>query len=190
MTGVRKVRRSIFARLHIPRQGGHHLSFGDFAMNCLSRSLLIALMAAIAVPAWAAAGKKDRKNDPTARISKKLDGAGLSADSLAKAKKVIADHAAKLKDAQAKADAVLTSEQKTAQKSAMQAAKTAGKKGKEAKAEIEAALKLTSEQKTKLAEAKQELAKEESSLNSDLKTALSSDEFAKLGLKTKKKKNA
>jgi ParB-like chromosome segregation protein Spo0J len=80
--------------------------------------------------------KKDRKSDPTARISKKLDSAGLSADAFAKAKKVIADHAAKLKDAQAKADAVLTSEQKSAQKSAMQAAKTAGKKGKEAKADV------------------------------------------------------
>jgi hypothetical protein len=152
--------------------------------------LAVGLMTAIIAPTFAAAGKKDRKSDPTARISKKLESAGLSADALEKAKKVIAEHAAKLKDAQAKADAVLTSEQKAAQKSAQQAAKTAGKKGKESKAEIEAALKLTAEQKTKLADARQALAKEEASLTSDLKSALGDDQFAKLGLKTKKKKNA
>jgi len=153
-------------------------------------AVICALIAAVAVPALAAAGKKDRKGDPSARISKKLDSAGLSAEALEKAKKVIAEHSAKLKEAQAAADAVLTSEQVAAQKSAMQAAKTAGKKGKDAKADVEAALKLTAEQKGKLDEAKKTLAKEEASLTSDLKSALGAGDFAKLGLKTKKKKNA
>src|SRR5262245_37525612 len=130
-------------------------------MKALSHfCLALGLTVAIALPAFAAA-KKDRKADPTARINKKLSSAGLSTEALEKAKKVIADHSAKLKEAQAKADSVLTSEQKAAQKSAMQTAKTSGKKGKDAKAEIEASLKLTDEQKSKLAEARKALAKEQ-----------------------------
>src|SRR5262249_37383482 len=149
-------------RGHWPAANSRRLIFiGVIPMKTLSHfGIALGLIAVLTLPALAAA-KKDRKADPSARLTKKLDSAGLSAEALEKAKKVIADHSAKLKEAQAKADSVLTSEQKAAQKSAMQTAKTSGKKGKDAKAEIEASLKLTDEQKSKLAEARKELAKEQ-----------------------------
>ena len=151
------------------------------------------LAAGISLAATAEAAKPKKKNrgsDPAARIKKKIDAADLSTESKAKVKQVIEQDSPKLKEAQAKVDAVLTAEQKQAQKQAMKDAKTSGKKGKDAKAAVTAAMKLTDEQKTKLASAEADLKAAQSALTKDLRGALSSEEFAKLGLRTKKKKNA
>jgi hypothetical protein len=136
------------------------------------------------------AAKENKKGDPAAAIKKKLDSAELATEKLAEAKKIVDEHAAKLKDAQAKIDAVLTSEQKAAAKSARKAAKTAGKKRKEAQAEVQAALKLTDEQKTKLADAEKGLAAVKQELSKALSGILTKEQLAKAGLKTRKKKNA
>jgi len=148
----------------------------------LSLSTLLVLSGATAH-----AAKQNKKADPVTTIKKKLDVAGLETDKLAAAKKIIDEHAAKLKEAQAKVDGVLTSEQKAAAKSARKSAKTSGKKRKEAKAELEAALKLTDEQKTKLADAEEALATEKKDLAKALSGILTKDQLAKVGLKTKKK---
>jgi hypothetical protein len=167
--------------------------FGVLVMKSNSRIALVAtfcvLLAALTSPAAFGKAKQKRKADPAARIKKKLDAAELSAESKAKANKVIDEHAAKLKEAQAKVDAVLTAEQAQAQKQARKDARTAGKKGKEAKAALEAALKLTPEQKTKLAAAQTALQAAQGELTKALRGVLSSDEIAKVGLKMKKKKN-
>ena len=151
----------------------------------LALSLLL-----LASPLFAAKKESKRGTDPAASIKKKLDASDLSTDVKASAKKVIDEHAQKLKDAQAKVEAVLTDEQKSAQKTARKDAKTAGKKRKEAKADIETALKLTDEQKTKLADAQKDLAVAQKDLHKALSGVLTSDQLAKVGLKARKKKNA
>lgn len=160
---------------------------------CRTSSLLVAsLLLAIAIHPSLFAAKKESKRggDPAAALQKKLASSDLPADAKASAKKVIEEHAQKLKDAQAKVAGVLTEEQKAAQKTARKEAKTAGKKRKEAKADLEAALKLSAEQKTKLADAHKELASAQKDLQKGLQGVLTAEQLAKVGLKTKKKKNA
>jgi hypothetical protein len=64
----------------------------------------------------------------------------------------------KVAEATKKLDGILTEEQKKARTEAQQAARAAGKRGAEARAAVEAAVKLTDEQKTKTAEARKALA--------------------------------
>jgi hypothetical protein len=158
-------------------------------INLSMKHFLLALLI-LSTTTVAFAAKPNKKNkaaDPAARLLKKLDAADLSTESEAKAKKTIEEHSAKLKEAQSKVDAVLTAEQKQAKRQAAKEARQAGKKRKEAQAAIAAALKLTDEQKKKLTAAETELKAEQSSLTKDLKATLPAEDFAKLGLKTKKK---
>jgi len=155
-----------------------------------SQLLLGCVLAAIAVTPAFAAGKKNKKqdrHDPVASIKKKLASADLPTDAREKADKVIADDGPKLKDAQAKIDSILTTEQKQAQRQAQKEARTSGKKGKDAKADVAAAMKLSDEQKSKLSAAESELKSAQAALVRDLRSALSPEQFAKTGLKTKKK---
>jgi hypothetical protein len=149
------------------------------------------LIAAICVSPTLAAGKKNKgQKDPAASIKKKLAAAELPTETLSKANKVVDDDAPKLKEAQAKVDSILTTEQKQARRQAQKDAKTSGKKRKEAQAEVAAAMKLTDEQKTKLSAAESELKTAQGALVRDLRGVLSPEQMAKAGLKTKKKKNA
>jgi hypothetical protein len=156
------------------------------ALNiAIALNVCLALSAAPAVAAKPK--KKDRAANPAARIEKKIDAAQLPTESQAKAKKVVQEHAAKLKEAQAKVDAVLTAEQKQARKQAVKEARAAGKKRKELQAAVEAKLKLTPEQKSKLASAEAELKQAQNALTKDLRGVLSAEEVTKVGLRVKKK---
>jgi len=151
-----------------------------FVIGCLLASVMT----------WGAAqgqdGKK-KKGDPSANIKKKIADAALPADVTEKANKVVADHADKIAAAQAKVDAVYTAEQQTAKRTAQKAAKDAGKKGKEATAEVEAAMKLTAEQKTKLEAATKELTAATTARNDALRAVLSAAQQEQVLGKTKKK---
>ena len=160
-------------------------------MRRLFQVSLIALVAlAIAAPAFAAKKDKNRGSDPTASIKKKLDAADLPSDVREKVKKVLADDSPKLKEAQTKIDTILTNEQKQAKRAAQKEARASGTKGKNARASIDAALKLTDEQKTKLSSAESDLKSAQSTLMKDLQSVLTSDQMAKAGLKTRKKNKA
>ena len=161
-------------------------------MHRTSTLLIAGLALALCVSSTLFAAKKESKRggDPAAAMQKKLASSDLPADVKANAKKVIEEHAQKLKDAQAKVAGVLTEEQKAAQKTARKEAKTAGKKRKEAKADLDAALKLSAEQKTKLADAQKELASAQKDLQKGLEGVLTAEQMAKVGVKSKKKKNA
>jgi hypothetical protein len=163
--------------------------------SLLSKFLVAGCVLAIVAALFAAQDsqgqEKKKKGDPTAGIKKKLDDAELPADVLEKCKKVVEEHAPKIKEAQAKVDSILTDEQKKARAAAQKAAKDAGKKGKEAQDEITAALKLTDEQKTKMEEAQKGLAAAQGDMNKALGALLSDEQKAKVGIKGgKKKKNA
>jgi hypothetical protein len=160
-------------------------------MNHIHKSLsLLAVLVLICSPALAAKPdkKKDRGASPTARLEKKLAASELSTESRDKVKKAIEQNAAKLKEAQAKIDAVLTADQKHALRTAQKEARTAGKKGKQAREEALASLKLTAEQKSKLSAAQNEFKAAQTALNKYLRSVLSKDELAKLGIKDRKKK--
>jgi hypothetical protein len=154
--------------------------------------LVLACLAVVFLLHSTAFAAKDskRKGDPAAAIKKKLDAAGLATDKLGEAKKIVDEHAAKLKEAQTKVDGVLTAEQKAAAKSARKAAKAAGKERKAAKAEIQAALKLTDEQKTRLATAEKELADAKQAVAKSLSSVLTKEQLGQAGFKTRKKKNS
>ncbi len=161
-------------------------------MSRLSHLLLIALLAVlITTPAEAA--KKDKNKgsrDISASIKKKLTAADLPSDVREKASKVIEDDSPKLKEAQTKLDAVLTTEQKQARKTAQKEAKTNGTKRKQAQSSIDAATKFTDGQQTKLTSAETELKSAQAALMKNLQAVLTPEQIEKVGLKTKKKNKA
>jgi len=160
-------------------------------MNRLSSKLVIVgCLLAVVVLAWPAQGKdrKKKAGDPAARIKKKLAAAELPADVLAKANKAVDEQAPKLREAQAKVDAVLTDEQKQARRQAQKTAKESGQKRKQSQSAIESAMKLTTEQKSKLAEAEKELASANAAVQRSLQGVLTAEQLAKAGIKSRKKK--
>jgi len=95
----------------------------------LFRFLTAALITILALSPSLAAGKKNKdKRDATTAIKKKLSAADLPADVREKVNKVLTDDSPKLKDAQAKVDAILTTEQKQARQQAQKEAKANGTK--------------------------------------------------------------
>jgi hypothetical protein len=153
---------------------------------CVSALVIIA----ITTPAFAAKKDKNKGKDPTASVKKKLDAADLPTDVREKINKVLADDSPKLKEAQAKIDAILTSEQKQAKRIAQKEARASGTKGKNARASIEAAMKLTDEQKSKLSSAESDLKSAQATLTKDLRAVLTPEQADKAGLKAKKKNKA
>ena len=157
----------------------------------LSRFLTAALITILALSPSLAAGKKNKdKRDATTAIKKKLSAADLPADVREKVNKVLTDDSPKLKDAQAKVDAILTTEQKQARQQAQKEAKANGTKRKQAQALIDAAMKLTSEQRSKLSAAESELKSAQAALMKDLQAVLTAEQMEKAGLKIRKKNKA
>jgi len=156
--------------------------------SCLIAVVLGSLVAGWLAPAVAKDKIASRAKDPSQVLQKKLDRADLPSDVREKAKKVLTEHGPKLRDANEAREAVLTAEQEAAAASAKKSAKEAGKKGKEMAAAVEAAMKLTDEQKTKLSAADRKLAEAKAELNAALQKVLSPEQQAAVGLKVKKTK--
>jgi Spy/CpxP family protein refolding chaperone len=83
-----------------------------------------------------------------------LKEVSLTDDQKVKVEEVKKEYGPKLKEARQKMDGILTEDQKKARTEAMKAARAAGKDRQEARKEVEAAVKLTDDQKAKMAEAK------------------------------------
>jgi Spy/CpxP family protein refolding chaperone len=88
-------------------------------------------------------------------FARMLKGIDLSDEQKGKIEELKKEYAPKFKDAWQTTDAVLTDEQKQARTEAMKAARAAGKKGPEVREDIQAAMKLTGEQKAKLQAARE-----------------------------------
>lgn len=132
---------------------------------CMS---LIAVLATTAV----ADEKKDKgkkkggqKPAPTQQFLNKVELTAEQKEKVAAIDKQFAERFQAINKAMAD---ILTTEQKAAQKTAQKAAKDAGKKAGEAKKDVEAALKLTDDQKTKMAEQR----KLQTALNKEIVAAL------------------
>lgn len=100
-------------------------------------------------------GKK-AKPAPVQAAFKLPDGIALTADQQAKLDDLKTQYATKLADAQKKISDVYTEEQRTRQMTARRDATAAGKKGKELKAAVDAAVELSDEQQKKLADAQKD----------------------------------
>ena len=131
-------------------------------MRAVRYVLVLALVLAITAPLMAQeeGRKKGQKRRPRAREGftvvprQMLEGLELTAEQKEKLKGLEKEYGPKLKEARAKMDSIITDEQKKARAEAMKAAKEAGKKGKELRQAVEAAVQLTDEQKAKMAEAR------------------------------------
>ena len=117
--------------------------------------LTLALALLITSPAFAAKKKAEKKpaSPATQAVDTMTKSLTLTEDQKAKLDGIKKDFNSKLADAMKAADELLTPEQKKARQEAGKAAKAAGKTGKEAHQAVDDAMKLTAEQKDKLAEA-------------------------------------
>lgn len=109
-------------------------------------------------------------------------------DQKAKLAEIEKEFAAKITAAQKKVDSILTDDQKKARAEAKKAANAAGKKGKEAQADIEAAMKLSNEQKKQLGEAEGELREVQAQVRQRIMGLLTDEQKAKLPPPKKPKK--
>lgn len=161
-------------------------------MKKIVTALLVLSLMALVGSGLAQDGKKNKKKrggfDPSAALVKKATDAGLPEDAIAKIKSAAAEHGPKLREAQAKVNSILTEDQRKARNEAQKAAKAAGKKGKEAQADIAAAIKLTPEQKTEMEAAQKNLNEALAAFRKSAAEQLSDDQKAALGLTKKKKK--
>jgi flagellar biosynthesis/type III secretory pathway protein FliH len=111
----------------------------------------------VADEAPAKKGKKAKKAPPTPAVFKLPADIELSPEQQAKFDELKSQYGAKLADAQKKVADILSEEQRGVQRTARKDAVAAGKKGKELKAAVDAAVELTDEQKTSMATAQVEL---------------------------------
>ena len=118
--------------------------------------LLAACLAAEDQPATKK-GKKAKKAPPTPAAFKLPKGVELTAEQTTKFDELKAQYATKFADAQKKVTAVFTKEQLVARQAAVKEAKAAGKKHKDLKAAVDAAVEISAEQKQQLTLAESEL---------------------------------
>ena len=135
-------------------------------MRTALRSLLVpAVVCGLALP-LAAAPKEDTAKKKSAKAAaepaamyKLPETITLNDEQKTKLGEIKKEYTPKFQALAKKNNEILTREQRTARRDAMKAAKEAGKKGKELQASVEEAMKLSEDQKKKLAEVKAEQAK-------------------------------
>jgi Spy/CpxP family protein refolding chaperone len=129
-------------------------------MNTMIRGLGLVVLLGMATGLSAADKEKQPKGEtarPTAPGGlEMLKGLDLSPEQQAKVEQLRDELAPKLKEVWQKISDILTDEQKKARAEAFQAAQEAGKKGRELQKAVDAALKLSDEQKPQIAEIRKE----------------------------------
>jgi len=150
-------------------------------MQFLKTSLcfLLAMAVTVGVSADEPKGKKKEKKapSPSQRFVEKLELTDAQKEQAAAVDK---EFAPKLAEINKTRMAMLTDEQKQAEKDAQKANKDAGKKGPEARKAVEEALKLTDEQKTKMKEINKQQAEVNGQLVEALKKFLTPEQQEKL----------
>ena len=148
-------------------------------------TILTACVLTLSFVAPAVAADKKKKTPVAIKVPKSIE---LTAEQKTKLDALNKEFGPKLAECRKKQAGIITADQKKARAEAMKKAKADGKKGKELRAAVNAALAITADQKTKQAETKKAMA----ALNKQIKTqfaALLTDE-QKAKLKGgKKKKN-
>ena len=149
-------------------------------------TILSACLLAVAFVAPAVAADKKKKKAPSAvKVPKSIE---LTADQKTKLDALNKEFGPKLAECKKKANSIITADQKKARAVAMKKAKADGKKGKELRTAVNAAVAITADQKSQQAECK----KATSALQKQIKTqfaALLTDEQKAKIKGGKKKKN-
>ncbi|MBI5757327.1 MAG: hypothetical protein HZA46_02270 [Planctomycetales bacterium] len=159
---------------------------------CIPSLLLLSLVVCVtSVPAQQEKGKKkkDGTNQAAAAAFALLKDLDLTADQKEKLAALTKEYTPKLTELSEKVNGILTADQKKARQEAAKEAKDSGKKGKEAKASVDAAIKLTDEQKKQMAEVQPKLEALQKEVREKLIGLLTDEQKAKLP-KTKVSKNA
>ena len=125
-------------------------------------------------------GEKEKKQKKPAAAVRVPKGIELTDDQKAKVKALNTEFAPKLVACRKEAAGVITADQKKARAEAMKAAKAAGKKGKEIREAAEAAVKVTEDQKQKLAECKKAMGALQKEIRGQLAAILTDEQKAKL----------
>ena len=151
--------------------------------------LCTGLAVAMALTAGSVEAAKEKKKpdgsaNPVFAIPKEIT---LTAEQQTKLDAITKEEGPKVAELTEKLDAVLTAEQKTARKEAAAKAKADGKKGKDAAAAVEEALKLTDEQKKQRAEVQPEMAKLQASIKEKIHGLLTDEQKAHYKLPKAKK---
>ncbi len=150
---------------------------------------VLALAVLIAAPVWAA--KEEKKKEKGARAASRAfelpTTITLSAEQMTKLAEVKKEFEPKLEVLATKQRGILTAEQKKARQEASKAAKAAGKKGKEAQADIAAAMKLTDDQKKQQEEVDKEMKELNGKIRDQISSFLTAEQKANLTTKKKKK---
>ena len=147
-------------------------------------ALALALLAVVAV-SLSAADKEARKGKKRqAKAVEKLfelpASIELTAEQQEKVAKLKEQYAPKLAESQKKINAIVSADQRKAQQEAEKAAKAAGKKGREAREEGIAALKLSPEEKAKYEQARSEQQQIQNEARTALRAVLTPEQKAEL----------
>lgn len=150
-------------------------------MPALVKALCVGLIVAMSLSANAADATKETKGKKKANgqanavfeIPKEIT---LTAEQQTKVDEIKKEQGPKVAELTTKLDSLLTADQKAARKEATAKNKAEGKKGKEAKAAIDEALKLTDEQKKQQAELQPELAKLQISIKEQINALLTDEQ--------------
>ena len=148
-------------------------------------TILSACLLTVAFVAPAVAADKKKKTPVAVKVPKSIE---LSADQKAKVDALNKEFGPKLAECKKKANSIITKDQKKARSEAFKKAKADGKKGKELRAAVIAAVAITADQKAQQAECKKAMG----ALNKEIKTqfvALLTDEQKAKIKGGKKKKN-
>ena len=149
-------------------------------------TILSACLLAVAFVAPAVAADKKKKKAPTAvKVPKSIE---LTADQKTKVEALNKEFGPKLAECRKKAASIITADQKKARTEATKKAKADGKKGKELRTAVNAAVAITADQKAQQAECNKAM----KALNKEIRTqfaALLTDEQKAKIKAGKKKKN-
>jgi hypothetical protein len=164
------------------------------AMKSFGKSLLVIVAAAIFAiaavqgPAQEKQKKQGKKGAKKAdAVAKMLEGIDLSAEQQVKVDQIKKEYAPKLAQIEKRRSEVMTPDRRKTEREIRKAAKDAGKKGKETKAEVEAALKLSPSEREQLAVVQKEDQTLRAEINERLRDILTPDQKAKLPEPAKKK---
>lgn len=138
---------------------------------CSTCWMLTFVLASLVVAADQPAGKKGKKAKraaATPAVFKLPKAITLTAEQQAKVDEIKAQYASKLTDAQKKIADIYTAEQLAAKQTARKDAVASGKKGKELKGAVDAAVKLSDDQAQKLSTAESEMKQ----LNKEIRKAI------------------
>jgi Spy/CpxP family protein refolding chaperone len=156
-------------------------------------SIALALATATSVVfAQDAPKKKGKKGEPGAnsQVFQLPKDVTLSAEQQAKLDALKKEHGPKVAELQKKIDEVLTPEQRQARKDAAAKNKEEKLKGKQAQERLNAALKLSPEQKTKWDAAQKEMQEYQGKIREKIGEFLTAEQKAKVPALNRKKKNA